>query len=313
MPASCRRARRIHPRSASTSSIRATYSPSTFGMHHIFSRHGLSTISLSRRRIVSVETVSCAVSRTISSARSCNVHRARPEGGAEQVTAINRDSSVTSSFRCAPGRGASLSARSSVLDEALLHPIHGRRSDGDVPRDFLVRRALVSRQQDLRSLQPAGGSRSAEDHRNELNSLGRVESYAIPDVHGGSFSEPLIKSAAVRPAPSSQPGSLRSRGSTSRSSTCTRSSTDDRQPRPTCSGSSRSHHLASTTWWSSSSGAGSFGESRARRAASRSRSRRPNYPRSNRSKPLCPATSARRTSGILLLWVRSVSASDRGS
>src|SRR3954453_14820510 len=37
------------------SSMRATYSPSIFGTHHIFSRHGLSLFSAKRRRTVSPE------------------------------------------------------------------------------------------------------------------------------------------------------------------------------------------------------------------------------------------------------------------
>ena len=35
--------------------MRATYSPSIFGTHHIFSRHGLSLFSARRRRTVSPE------------------------------------------------------------------------------------------------------------------------------------------------------------------------------------------------------------------------------------------------------------------
>ena len=93
--------------------MRATYSASTLGMHHIFSSQGLSCSSPSRRRMVSSDTESCTVNRTISSASSCIVHRARPLGGAEHATATSKDSSLASSFRSAPGRGASLSARSS--------------------------------------------------------------------------------------------------------------------------------------------------------------------------------------------------------
>src|SRR4051812_8974557 len=45
--------------------MRATYSPSIFGTHHIFSRQGLSSFSARRRRTVSRETLSCSVRRTI--------------------------------------------------------------------------------------------------------------------------------------------------------------------------------------------------------------------------------------------------------
>ena len=92
--------------------MRATYSPSTCGMHHMSLRQGLSSFSANRRRTVSRETLSCAVSLTISSANSSRVQRARPTGGLEQAVATSRASSLPESLRRAPGRGSSLSAAS---------------------------------------------------------------------------------------------------------------------------------------------------------------------------------------------------------
>ena len=63
---------------SSTSSMRATYSPSTRGMHHISLRQGLRPFSASRRRTVSPDRLSCSVSLTIASASSSSVQRARP-------------------------------------------------------------------------------------------------------------------------------------------------------------------------------------------------------------------------------------------
>lgn len=92
--------------------MRATYSASTWGMHHIFLRHGLRWFSASRRRTVSRDRSSCAVSLTISSASRSTVQRARPAGGFEQAVATSSAYSLPVSLRSAPGRGSSLSARS---------------------------------------------------------------------------------------------------------------------------------------------------------------------------------------------------------
>jgi hypothetical protein len=91
--------------------MRATYSALTVGMHHIFSRHGFSFSSARRRPTVALDSVSCVVRRTSSPANRSSVQRARPVGGAEQATATRRASSLALSFRGAPGRGVSLSAR----------------------------------------------------------------------------------------------------------------------------------------------------------------------------------------------------------
>src|SRR6266852_9119844 len=97
---------------SSTSSIRATYSASTCGMHHMSLRHGLISFSASRRRTVSREMLSCSVSRTIAPASRSRVQRARPSGGLEQAVATSRASCLPESLRPAPGRGSSRSARS---------------------------------------------------------------------------------------------------------------------------------------------------------------------------------------------------------
>ena len=57
-----------------TSSMRATYSPSTRGMHHISLRQGLRPFSASRRRTVSPDGLSCPVSLTMVPASSSSGH-----------------------------------------------------------------------------------------------------------------------------------------------------------------------------------------------------------------------------------------------
>src|SRR6266849_6035633 len=58
--------------------MRATYSPSTCGMHHMSLRQGLRSFSAKRRRTVSRETLACSVSLISSPANSSRVQRARP-------------------------------------------------------------------------------------------------------------------------------------------------------------------------------------------------------------------------------------------
>src|SRR5450759_3250532 len=73
--------------------MRATYSPSTRGMHHISLRQGLRPFSASRRRTVSPDRLSCPVSLTMASASSSSVQRARPLGGFAQAVATSKASS----------------------------------------------------------------------------------------------------------------------------------------------------------------------------------------------------------------------------
>ena len=108
------------PYRSSTSSIRATYSLSTQGMHHILHCQGLSACSAKRRRTVSRDRSSCSVRCTISPANNSSVQRARPGGGSEHATATSNVSSRPLSLRLAPSRGASLNTVSR-------HPSTNRR------------------------------------------------------------------------------------------------------------------------------------------------------------------------------------------
>src|SRR5260221_542116 len=119
--------------------MRATYSPSTFGMHHISLRHGLRPFSASRRRTVSPDRLSWSVSLTIAPAKSSSVQRARPSGGFAQAVATSRASSLPVSLRSAPGRGSSLSARSRLPSTSPSPPIFGRPpAETDMQRHFQV-------------------------------------------------------------------------------------------------------------------------------------------------------------------------------
>src|SRR3954452_23291304 len=92
--------------------MRATYSPSTCGMHHMSRRHGLRSSSARRRRTVSRDTAAWSVSRTLSPASRSSVQRLRPAGGLEQAAATSSAVAFPDSLRAAPGRGSSLRAAS---------------------------------------------------------------------------------------------------------------------------------------------------------------------------------------------------------
>jgi phage-related protein len=93
--------------------MRAAYSASTWGMHHISLRHGFKSFSARSRRTVWRERLSCSVSSTSASAN--NVQRARPCGGFEQAVATGRASSCPTA--CARLRHVAL--RSARLQDLL--------------------------------------------------------------------------------------------------------------------------------------------------------------------------------------------------
>src|SRR3981189_2692245 len=164
--------------------MRATYSPSTFGMHHISLRHGLRPFSASRRAPVSCDSLSCSVSLPIAPAKSSSVQRARPSGGLTQAVATNSASSLPVSLRSAPGRGSSLSARSRLpstkrrLVRYTVEPAHRHRAG-----NLFIAAAGIGRQQDLGALGFAGGSFALAQHRGELTAFGLAQFDPITYIH----------------------------------------------------------------------------------------------------------------------------------
>src|SRR5450759_2052363 len=153
--------------------MRATYSPSTRGMHHISLRQGLRPFSASRRRTVSPDRLSCPVSLTMASASSSSVQRARPLGGFAQAVATSKASSLPVSLRSAPGRGSSLSARSRL-------PSTKRRFRA---RNLFIAAAGIGRQQYLGALEFAGGSFALAQHRGEFTTFGLAQFDPITYIH----------------------------------------------------------------------------------------------------------------------------------
>src|SRR6202166_2385852 len=140
------------------SSMRATYSPSTFGMHHMSLRQGLRSLSARRRRTVSCDRLLCSVSLTIAPASSSSVQRARPSGGLVQAVATSKASSLPVSLRSAPGRGSSLSARSRLPStKRRLVPVHGGTAHRRRVRNLFIAATGIGRQQYLGALEFADG------------------------------------------------------------------------------------------------------------------------------------------------------------
>src|SRR6195256_5761254 len=152
--------------------MRATYSPSTFGMHHMSLRQGLRSFSARRRRTVSCDRLLCSVSLTIAPAKSSSVQRARPSGGLAQAVATNRASSLPVSLRSAPGRGSSLSARSRLPStKRRLVRYTVEPPTATVRGNLVIAAAGIGRQQYLGSLELAGGSFAFAQHRGKFTAF----------------------------------------------------------------------------------------------------------------------------------------------
>src|SRR5207249_10312293 len=143
--------------------MRATYSPSTCGMHHMSLRQGLRPFSARRRRTVSCDRLLCSVSLTIAPASSSSVQRARPSGGLAQAVATSKASCLPVSLRSAPG--------------------HGRAAHADAPRDLLVAGPGIGGQQCLSSLELAGRMLAAAEQRPEFGALDLAEIDPIAYIH----------------------------------------------------------------------------------------------------------------------------------
>src|SRR3954470_2387050 len=164
--------------------MRATYSPSTCGMHHMSLRQGLRSLSARRRRTVSRERLSCGVSLTNCPASSSRVHRARPAGGLEQAVATSRASSWPESFRLAPGAWLFAQRRFQVAEhEAPLGPVHGRAAHADAAYDLRIAAAGIRRQQNLRPLELACAMLTAAQQRRQFAALGLAQFHPIAYIH----------------------------------------------------------------------------------------------------------------------------------
>src|ERR1700688_3220717 len=158
--------------------MRATYSPSTLGMHHMSLRQGLRSVSARRRRTVSCDRLLCSVSLTIAPASSSSVQRARPLGGLAQAVATSKASSLPVSLRSAPG------PLQIAFHEASLGSVHGRAAHADAPCNLLVAGPGIGGQQNLRSLELARRMLAAAEQRPQCGALDLAEVDPIAYIHG---------------------------------------------------------------------------------------------------------------------------------
>src|SRR6516225_4079193 len=120
---------------SSTSSMRATYSASTLGMHHMSFCQGLRWFSAKRRRTVSRDKLSWSVSLTIAPASSSSVQRARPSGGLEQAVEegflVAGQLTIGACPRLLVQGGFEI-----TFNEAALGPVNGRAADSHSSGDI---------------------------------------------------------------------------------------------------------------------------------------------------------------------------------
>src|SRR5215469_12905726 len=119
--------------------MRATYSASTLGMHHISLCQGLRWFSAKRRRTVSRDRLLCSVSLTIAPASSSSVQRARPSGGLVQGCCHQQGFFLACKF--ALRTRTQLFAQRPLqiaFYETSLGPVHGRASHAEAPCNLLV-------------------------------------------------------------------------------------------------------------------------------------------------------------------------------
>jgi hypothetical protein len=108
----------------------------------------LGSSSARRRRTVSHDTPSCAVSLTIAPARRSSLLHLRTFGGVEQVVATGNAMSLQGAPGCVSSPSRQLQT---TLHEAPFGPVHCRPADRDAARDHFVADAGVGGQQDLRA------------------------------------------------------------------------------------------------------------------------------------------------------------------
>src|SRR6202049_94052 len=149
--------------------MRATYSPSTRGMHHMSLRHGLRPFSASRRRTVSPDRLSCPVSLTMASAKRSSV---------QQGFFLAGKLALRPGPRILTQRPFQI-----AFHEAPLGPIHGGTAHGHRARNFVIAAAGVGGQQYLGSLKLAGSMLAPAQHHGEFVAFGLAQFDSITYIH----------------------------------------------------------------------------------------------------------------------------------
>src|SRR3979490_788139 len=164
--------------------MRATYSPSTFGMHHISLRHGLRSFSASRRRTVSLDRLSWSVSLTMASAKSSSVPPGAPLGGFCPSRCPQQGLFLAGELAlCAWTRILAQRPFQIAFHEAPLGPVHGGAAHRHRAGHLFIAAGGIGRQPDLGALEFAGGSFALAQHRGELTAFGLAQFDPITYIH----------------------------------------------------------------------------------------------------------------------------------
>src|SRR5215212_7149104 len=136
--------------------MRATYSPSIFGTHHIFSRQGLSAFSVRRRRTVSRERLVLGEAHHLAGEQfdgPAGAALARAGACGRDEECFLRDSELALGARTGLLKESLLKI---TLHEAALGPVDRRAAHAKALGHGLVRHAGIGRKQDLGARERAG-------------------------------------------------------------------------------------------------------------------------------------------------------------
>ena len=169
--------------------MRATYSPSTFGMHHMSLLPGLEAVfgqppahRLARETLV-VGKLDHRVGQKLQRPAGATFGRVCASRGDEQGFLLARRACAA-----APGRGSSLSARSEIaFNEATLGPVNGGAADSQRCAQSLHRCGRLSAASKIWArLSLAGGMFAAAYRSGEFTALGFAQFDMITYIHLGS-------------------------------------------------------------------------------------------------------------------------------
>src|SRR5450755_936789 len=160
--------------------MRATYSPSTRGMHHISLRQGLRPFSASRRRTVSPDRLSCPVSLTMASAKSSGAPLGRVCASRchQQGFFLAGELALRSRTRILAQRPFQI-----AFHKAPLGPVHGGTAHRHRAGNLFIAAAGICRQQYLGALEFAGGPFALAQHRGEFTAFGLAQFDSITYIH----------------------------------------------------------------------------------------------------------------------------------
>src|SRR6266487_2649022 len=162
--------------------MRATYSPSTCGMHHMSLRlevvFGQTPAHRLARDAVVLGEPDQFVRQQLQGPTGAALGWARTGGRDQQGFLFARELAARSRTRLFTERGLQVAD-----DKAALGPVHGRAAHADAGRDLLVTGARVGSQQNLRALELARRMFAPAQKRRECAALGLAEFDPITYIH----------------------------------------------------------------------------------------------------------------------------------